>query len=215
MLEPTHHFLCLNKMHRWQRFQLVIKLLERKLDQFGKISYIDTAGLPNTQFNNRFPMIIDSPTIDWHTQFDYTDQSMTRALFNIVTESSYETEPGATHIEHHCFPALTEKTYKCFGMSQIPIWLAPYQAVECYRELGFDVFDDIVDHSYDMVKNPFDRITTAIDNNVHLLSDGQLVKQLWQANQPRFVKNIDTAKNITIYYQGRVEKLWKNLHWNK
>jgi hypothetical protein len=41
------------------------------------------------------------------------------------------------------------------------------------------VFDDVVDHGYDLIQNPFDRITTAIDSNRRLLTDLDYVKKSW------------------------------------
>jgi hypothetical protein len=48
---------------------------------------------------------------------------------------------------------LTEKTYKPFSWHQIPIFNATKGHVDKVRSLGFDLFDDIIDHSYDTVTN--------------------------------------------------------------
>jgi hypothetical protein len=44
---------------------------------------------------------------------------------------------------------LSEKTFKVFAWHQIPIFSASPNQVETVRRIGFDMFDDIVDHSYD------------------------------------------------------------------
>jgi hypothetical protein len=44
---------------------------------------------------------------------------------------------------------LSEKTFKPFAWHQLPIWHASPGTVTEVRKLGFDVFDDIFDHSYD------------------------------------------------------------------
>ena len=44
---------------------------------------------------------------------------------------------------------LSEKTFKPFAWHQLPIWHASPGTVAEVRKLGFDVFDDIFDHSYD------------------------------------------------------------------
>jgi hypothetical protein len=59
-----------------------------------------------------------------------------KSLFHIVAETSVTQ------------PYLSEKTYKIFVVGQIPIFCAAQGAVQLLRNLGFDVFDDIVDHNY-------------------------------------------------------------------
>ena len=48
---------------------------------------------------------------------------------------------------------LSEKTFKHFAWHQIPIFNASRGHVEAVRSLGFDLFDDIIDHSYDFANN--------------------------------------------------------------
>jgi hypothetical protein len=79
-------------------------------------------------------------------------------LFNMVVESSSQSDPG---IWRSIF--LTEKTFKAFGLRQIPIWFAVPGLVAEVRELGFDMFDDIIDHSYDCVENEHLRFTQVFD----------------------------------------------------
>lgn len=52
----------------------------------------------------------------------------------------------------------TEKTFKCFAMKQIPLFLSVPGYVNYVRSLGFDVFDDFVNHSYDEETNSLLRI---------------------------------------------------------
>lgn len=48
---------------------------------------------------------------------------------------------------------LSEKSFKVFAWHQIPIFMASPRQVETVRNIGFDVFDDIIDHSYDVATN--------------------------------------------------------------
>ena len=156
-VDPTHHFVCLNHLHRWQRYELVKKILDRKLEKFGRISYLEKPRDSDT----RFPLVIDQPEVTWEEQRNINIPALTGALFNIVCETAYES--NTDQLVHHHRPGMTEKSYKCFALFQIPIWLAPYRAVECYRNLGFDVFDDIVDHAYDLEPDPIKRIELVVD----------------------------------------------------
>jgi hypothetical protein len=91
---------------------------------------------------------------------------------------------------------MTEKSFKCFVMHQIPVWLAPYYSVSCYRNLGFDVFDDLIDHSYDLEPDPTQRIKLVADQ-VERLCDLTNLDNLRQKLLPRFLKNIDTLKSLS------------------
>lgn len=48
---------------------------------------------------------------------------------------------------------LSEKSYKPFAWHQIPIFISTIGQVETVRSFGFDMFDDIIDHSYDSASN--------------------------------------------------------------
>ena len=48
---------------------------------------------------------------------------------------------------------LSEKSFKHFAWHQIPIFNASKGHVKVIRSLGFDMFDDIIDHSYDTAPN--------------------------------------------------------------
>jgi hypothetical protein len=58
---------------------------------------------------------------------------------------------------------VTEKTIKPFIIGQIPIFIAIPGHVRMLRELGFDMFDDIIDHSYDKEDDSDTRMKLAID----------------------------------------------------
>ena len=158
-IDPTHHFVCLNNGHRWQRFELTCELLKRNLKQYGQISYIQ----PPPVAVWGFPILIDRSEVSWIEQRDIDFPELSGALYNVICETAYEPEPGISRLTHHHRPGMTEKSYKCFALLQVPIWLAPYRAVACYRELGFDVFDDIIDHSYDLEIDPVKRISMVAD----------------------------------------------------
>lgn len=127
----------------------------------------------------------------------------TNSFVEIVSESSFTT-PGFF---------ITEKTAHCFYGCNFPIILGGPGIVRHLKEIGFDMFDDIIDHSYDLIANPFDRIAAAIDNNIGILTDVELVKQLWKKNKQRFVNNVNTINNIDTYYMHRALVDWKKIKW--
>ena len=188
----THHFVCLNRLHRWQRYRLVAELLDRGLDKFGKISYLESP----REDDPRFPRSLDHDTVSWEQQRAIDNPAIAGALFNVITESAYEIEPNTSKLEWHHLPGMTEKSFKCFVMHQIPVWLAPYRSVSCYRTLGFDVFDDLIDHGYDLEPDPVQRIKLVADQ-VERLCELTNLDNLRQMLLPRFLKNIDTLKSLS------------------
>jgi hypothetical protein len=65
------------------------------------------------------------------------------AAVNIVTETQYSDPTGI----------VTEKTLMAFAAEQIPIVIGHPGIVEHCRRMGFDMFDDLVDTSYDSISN--------------------------------------------------------------
>jgi hypothetical protein len=202
--QPAHHYICLNNSHRWQRYQLVKQLLDKNLEKFGKISYLQK---PNNDL--RFPIIIEKPSISWIEQRNVHLPELTDALLNVITETAYEPDPSSTQLLNHHRPGMTEKSYKCFALFQLPIWLAPYKAVECYRNLGFDVFDDVIDHSYDLESNPMHRITL-IAQQVQKFCQLPLdnIVQLKLQLIPRFEKNWQVLKSYSHNFDTEIPQ-WK------
>lgn len=105
---------------------------------------------------------------------------------------------------------LTEKTLHSYYGSVFAIFISGQGAVAHQRQLGFDVFDDVVDHSYDNIANPMERVITAIDANVKLLTDKQFAVQKWQQCRPRFLANVDVAKQIYQWYEQRTCQKWQD-----
>jgi hypothetical protein len=102
---------------------------------------------------------------------------------------------------------LTEKTLNSIYGCNFPILLCGQGSVKFLRDMGLDVFDDIVNHSYDSIENPVDRIYKAITDNIELLTNSEKTKELWKNNQHRFLANINFVKNdLYKYYAERADK---------
>jgi hypothetical protein len=81
-----------------------------------------------------------------------------RHAINIVTETIYR-DPGI----------MTEKTMMAMAAEQIPIVIGHQGIVQDCRDLGFDMFDDLVDTSYDTLPND-SRVEQALLRNQHLIT---------------------------------------------
>jgi hypothetical protein len=101
---------------------------------------------------------------------------------------------------------LTEKTAHSFYGCNFPIILSGAGAVAHLRDMGLDVFDDVVDHSYDQIANPFDRIVNAIESNRRLLTDTDYAKQSWNTCRSRFKRNVAVMRDIYSWYEQRTRK---------
>ena len=118
------------------------------------------------------------------------------SFVEIVTESSFAPD---------CF-MLTEKTAHAFYGCNFPIILCGVGTIAHLREIGLDVFDDVIDHGYDLIENPFDRIVSAVESNRRLLTDPDYAKQLWLNCKPRFERNVQVMRDIYSWYEQRTRQ---------
>lgn len=149
ILDTECNFLCLLRRPSQSRARLAASLLN-SVDSlrisFGSMyqpfqlkEYIDLFG------NVSLPILLDgSSNLPDHEYHQVHNVLFRTCAVNIIAESSSQTDVG---VWRSVF--VTEKTFKAFGMMQIPIWWAVPGVVNCVRKLGFDVFDDVIDHSYD------------------------------------------------------------------
>jgi hypothetical protein len=91
---------------------------------------------------------------------------------------------------------MTEKYLNSVYGMNFPIMLNVAGSVHHLRTLGFDVFDDVVNHDYDDITNPMIRLTSAINFNKTLFEDTEKVKTLWVKCQQRFYNNYELAKSM-------------------
>ena len=207
--DPTHHYVCLNRDARWERWDLVEHLLDRGLERFGKISYMsrysqqelkllhDSTGnklsFITAKYQHLFPMCIDSEPVDFYKGFDVSNPAITNALFNIVTESSYEKPKSkGTHEIGQRSPGLTEKTFKAIILGQVPVMVAPKGTVNIMRDLGFDTFDDIIDNQFDLEDDPILRVKMVADQVEKICTlPMDVVAALKKQLHMRFVKNLE------------------------
>lgn len=98
--------------------------------------------------------------------------------FNIVTETLYDEYPGL----------YSEKTLLVFLAHQIPIIISTPRLVEKLRLQGFDMFDDIVDHAYDLAPNN-QRVEIALESNKQVILNQYNTSHL----HSRFLANRELA----------------------
>ena len=172
---PRHHFVSLARMAKSHRVAATEQILNRGLDKYGYCScgsgyYTNPAEnmfdyLPET-LRNRLPLYIDCEIVGSdQNQYNKTHDAMTYAFANIVMETAFDAEFSYylfNNVTWH-LPFSTEKTMKSFAWGQVPIFITVPNHDIWLRNMGFDLFDDIVDQSYNRESNPKLRITKAID----------------------------------------------------
>lgn len=116
---------------------------------------------------------------------------------NIVTETLYDDYPGL----------FCEKTLLAMVAQQIPIIVGYRGIVQHLRDLGFDMFDDIVNHNYDLLPNDV-RAEQAIILNQGLITQPRNLEPI----QERLIAQRNFALNsLPAWYRANFEQCAKKL----
>jgi hypothetical protein len=229
-MDSQYNYICLNRNYRYQRELLVSLLLEYQLENTGMIScmFQDKMNSKNLKFwnfkgNEEILKLFLSGREKIKTQtFNLNDSyeiyknldndnttNFKNKLSNYYKDTFVEIISETSFFEQ-CF-LITEKTANCFYGSNFPIWISSKGTVSFLRNMGLDVFDDIVDHGYDDIDDPILRLNLAIELNFRLLIDNTLVKKLWLKNRDRFIFNHNFLKNnLHNFYKTRTIELFKH-----
>ena len=203
----THHFSMLARIPKQHRILAAVEILRRGLDAFGYISCgsgdhgpLNTAVFDTdvpADLRSRFPLLLPGEQFNHIQTREFTIDSIVSPA---VTGSFCSVIPETAH--DLMFPSvwtafLTEKSEKCFLLEQVPIWIAAPRQAQLARDFGFDVFDDLIDHSYDREVNPHRRIELAIDQLQKLCNtDLDQLREFKQINQHRFSANRDLCFDL-------------------
>jgi hypothetical protein len=115
------------------------------------------------------------------------------SCISLITEPSY--------IEKEAL--ISEKTIMAIYGGTIPIWVGGWRCADSMRMLGFDVFDDLVDHTYQSLEDPIRRVEKSIELNLDLLSSFTMTSQILLRLQ----------HNLDLMLDGVFEKqIEKQLH---
>lgn len=190
LLKPRRHrWQCLNGRIAQHRRD-VLELLDH---QDGIVSLGDEIPLTVRTYSEYAE---DTNDANWlHLLPVYSDCDI-----NIVTETAYES-----------LGIVSEKTLMSLLALQVPIVIGHRGIVRECRQLGFDMFEDIVDTSYDDLPND-SRLFEAISRNQRLLEQGIDRSAL----MPRLLKNQQYVldqwpRKLVRDYQQRVIDLHDDL----
>ena len=116
---------------------------------------------------------------------------------NIVTETKFLDKENVIQI--------SEKSFKPFFYYQFPIILATHHHIKSLKEkYDFDLFDDVLDHSYDNEPNQKKRFKMLCAEIKRLHDNKNDLIEFYKNNRNRFEENkrkvIDIGKNKSDYY---------------
>lgn len=124
------------------------------------------------------------PDYDGSNDHAITHPAYSDTYINVVTETSCDFENVYDHSDG---PLITEKTIKPLLARQLFLMCADSGSVQFLRDIGIDVFDDVIDHGYDSIYG-FKEKTYAIHQELDRLNRMDL-PTLFQRLEPRLEKN--------------------------
>lgn len=184
----TNKFLCLNRNIRQHR-DIIYKKLK---DNSNCLITYKQRGI-NSPLENDWSLL---DYRNWHnSNKEYltntknllvASELYNQCCFSLVTETR-TTLP---------FDFVTEKTTQCFIALHPALYVSNKDHVDILRDWGFDLFDDIFDHSYDKVEDHEKRIDVLLDDNKDVLDKGfemteNIKKRLLSNREHYFTKYID------------------------
>lgn len=134
--------------------------------------------------------------IDWHRVYD--KQTYQNSYVNIVTESCFSRE----NVVH-----LSEKTFKPFFFHQFPLYVASKDHAKVTKEMyGFDLFEDIIDHSYDSEPNErkrlfklFDEIKRLYKNKEEIIKNYPYLMERFLENERKIINLINNTDDVQFF----------------
>jgi len=238
-------FICLNRSPRQHRINLASYLLGLNFEQHGTMSFDKknarapswlercSWNLTEQQIEQVKPLLMRGyeklRNLDLYQSIDHVDQIYNQSIDQQKRGvDSKNFDLSLRHLyKNHFVEIISETQFNLpfFGASEkfrnsvfgcvFPIMIGGAGLVKFLQDLGFDMFEDIIDHSYDSIQDPLDRLCASIDLNYLLLSDSDRTKKLWIKNQNRFINNIDFIKNQMLdKLQRRAHNDFDKVIWN-
>lgn len=221
--KESHFFMCHNRSPKVHRYVFLCLLLKsglvdevdwsmvmgwyRKTNRYGgfyenlltkyeihfvyneQIAYLDNIDVKRSNYEvdkEWFTSEEISPSFEWNQIYEL--KTYENAYVNIVTESNF------LFNEIH----ITEKTLKPFYFYQFPIFLSSMHHIKYIKDLyGFDMFDDILDHSYDNEPDNKKRLFMVYDEIKRLSQNKDRLIQFYKDNESRFERNKQIVINIS------------------
>jgi len=187
---PTNQFLCLNNYHKPHRLAVIISLQQKNLLKRTAWSYrkpiddsFDDIEKIMPDFNKEMitmsiPKHLDQ-TSDNFVQSANMETLYGDAMSTIVTETDY-------FFEHTS--SATEKIYNAVFFGTVPIQVSTANSLNILREHSIDLYDDLIDHSYDAEPDALKRFQK-INHTIEMVSTWRQYGQIRSILAPRILRN--------------------------
>jgi len=224
--ERTYYYLSLGRLARRERIYFTKKIIEDADIQQKGIYSCGWGDYENSLWQNKndyeiinlklflneedikkFPISLGHADNQQHHMIENFDE----AIFNVVQESSVGFDHRSHENTYSFLPAswcrvnsdrlfFTEKSAKPFSTAQLPLFIAAPGYVNQLRELGFDVFDDLINHSYDKEDYIYKRCDLVFEElkrltKLHTLTEWNFI--LKRKLHDRFYKNFMLMKRLS------------------
>jgi len=212
-------FMSLNNSCRNHRVLLLSKLLNRNIDlrncsflltTSSDVGYIHNQKMYKDTINSLIELKLISLDdkeklqsyplpkqldVDFR-QLGYLPNSINKKIYksilNLVTENLF----GVAHgdITEDKIVTFTEKVMKPFQARQVPLFIGLPNLQSTLRELGFDLFDDLIDNSFELEENHSIRMDKILDELERLLTLD--LYEFKQNNLIRFENNYNLLNTL-------------------
>lgn len=217
-------FMCLNNEPREHRVFMVNKIIEKDILDLGFVSFRSSNSIFSIWISGdadedleivKVPQLLLEEKHFETNRFGLLPNLTNDAYINVITESS-----------HNIMPFITEKTTLPFYSLQFPIIFGYQGIVNDLREEGFDMFDDIINHSYDEVEYKWENNRKNNEENIaakikaDMISDELLrlskldIHSIYQKNKKRFLNNQELLYKKTIEENNIFKDLGKFIFGN-
>jgi hypothetical protein len=170
----------------------------------NEIDFFDSIRIKKSKYEEESNWFTDE---DLPGHFNWADvyelKTYENSYVNIVTESNY------TYDEIH----ITEKSLKPFYFYQLPIFVGSRNHIKFLKSrFGFDMFDDIINHSYDDIEDNRERMTAVFNEIKRLHENKEQIIEFYKNNKERLEKNkqivieISKSQNDQNYFLNLINK---------
>lgn len=164
-----------------------------------EIDFVINYGLKKSDYESHFEWLdikdISIAPSWWKT---YNQDQYRNTYFNITTETIFTSKD--VHI--------TEKTFKPFLHLQFPMILATQHHLKYLRKFyGYDFFDDVIDHSYDNIKDHGERLFKFVEELKRIQENKEFFIDFYRKNKDRFLANQERVFSTKADYDGSFLKM--------
>lgn len=192
MTDILNELTCLGKKSPLTTEQQSLLLTEIKIPK----KFFYHAELTGSPVPNPVAGCLHHPSIGWNI-----------GLNNIFSGSAVSLITESLRFEKSTL--FTEKTAYAILGKTFPLWVGGgVNQTQHFEEMGFDVFSDVIDHSYQNYNTLIERCYYAFKDNLHILSDYNYARQIRESMMDRLEHNQQLLKNRQVdnFCKQQIEK---------